>query len=90
MKWDCPKLKKKRDKQDDGNKGDNSSTATIAVADGDSVESSELLIVSVDSSSVGHCASSASTDCDMSFSTGWILDSACSYHVSAQRVVCHL
>ena len=49
----------------------------MAVADGDSVESGELL-VSVDSSSVGQCASSTSIDCNMSFSTGWILDSACS------------
>jgi hypothetical protein len=85
MKWDCPKLKKKRDKQDDGNKGDNSSSATVAVAGGDSVESGELHVVSVDSSLIGHCASSALADCDMSFSTGWILDSACSYHMCPHR-----
>ena len=56
----------------------------MAVADGYSVESGELL-VSVDSSSVGQCASSTSIDCNMSFSTGWILDSACSYHMCPHR-----
>ena len=81
FKWDCPKLKKKRDKQGDGSKGENSLAASVAVADGDSVESSELLVVSADSSSIGQCASSTSVDCDMSFSTGLILDSACSYHM---------
>ena len=78
FKWDCPKLKKKRDKQGDGSKGENSSAASVAVAYADSVGFGELLVVSADSSSVGQCASSASVDCDMSFSTGWILDSACS------------
>jgi len=53
----------------------------VAAADADSVGSGELLVVSADSSSVGQCASSTLVDCDMSFSTGWILDSACSYHM---------
>lgn len=44
-----------------------------------------MLIVYVDGSSVGQCASSVSTDCDMSFSTGWVLDSACSYHLCPHR-----
>lgn len=35
FKWDCPKLKKKRVKQGDGSKGENSSTSSVAVADGD-------------------------------------------------------
>lgn len=70
IKWDCPKLKKNRDKQGDGNKCENSSVANVAVADGDDlVDSSELLVVSVDTSSVGHCASSASVSYDMSFNT---------------------
>ena len=67
FKWDCPKLKKKGDKQGDGGKGENSSTASVVVADGDSVESGELLVVSADNSSVGQCASTTTnmTFCDV-------------------------
>lgn len=90
IKRGCPKLKKKRDKQGDGNKSENSSSANVAVAYGDLVESSELLVVNADSSSAGQCASSASADCDISFSTGWVLDSTGSYHMCPHRVVCHL
>jgi hypothetical protein len=85
FKWNYSKLKKKRDKQGDGSKGENSSVTSVAVADGDSVGFGELLVVSADSSSVGQCASSASADCDMSFNIGWILDSACSYHMCPHR-----
>uniref|UniRef100_A0A7N0THJ7 Gag-pol polyprotein n=1 Tax=Kalanchoe fedtschenkoi TaxID=63787 RepID=A0A7N0THJ7_KALFE len=69
FKWDCPKLKRKRDKQDDDNNGDNYSAASVAVADGDSVVSGELLVVIADNSSIGQCTSSTLTDCDMSFNT---------------------
>lgn len=56
-----------------------------AVADEDDDSSGELLVVSADSSSVRQCASSASADCDMSFSTGCLLDSARSYHMCTHR-----
>ena len=59
-------MKKKKDKQGDGSKSETSS-ASVAVSDDDS---GELLVASADLSSVGHCASNASTGCDMSFSTG--------------------
>ena len=81
IKWHCPKLKKKRDKQGDGNKSDTSS-ASVAASYG---SSGELLIASADFSSNQHCASSASAGCDMSFSTGWVLDSGCSYHMCPHR-----
>lgn len=85
IKWNCPKLKKNKDKENNGSKGENSSSASVAVADDDSSECGDLLVVTADCLSVGHCVSSVSADCDMSFSTGWILDSACSYHMCPHR-----
>jgi hypothetical protein len=57
----------------------------VAVADNYTGEYGNFLIVSADGSSVGQCASSVSTDCDMSFYTGWVLGSACSYHMCLHR-----
>jgi hypothetical protein len=85
IKWDCPKLNKNKDKENNGSKGDNSSSPTVVVADNDTGEYGDLLIVSEDGSSVGQCASGVSTGCDMSFNTGWVLDSACSYHMGPHR-----
>ena len=57
----------------------------MAVADNDTRKYGDLLIVSADGSSVGQCASNVSAGCDMSFSAGWVLDFACSYHMGPHR-----
>jgi hypothetical protein len=57
----------------------------VAVADNDTGENGDFLIAIANGSLVGQCASSVSTDCDMSFCTRWVLDSACSYHMCPHR-----
>lgn len=65
--------------------GENFSASNIVDANYDLVEFDELLVVSANISSVVHCASIASPDCDMSFRTTWVLDSSCSYHMCPHR-----